>query len=231
MNRAKKLCAISTHVYTSAGIIFSFMAAQALISQDIRLFLLSLFAAVIIDGTDGPLARKCAIQDVLPNFDGAKLDDLIDYLTYVFLPCMGLVQFQVLPSGLTWIAVIPMLAGLYGFCQKNAKTSESFVGFPSYWNVIFLYLYILDMPPAGTLSILLLFSALTFVPLQYIYPNKTRWMQRTTLLLSVVYAAVIAFICFFPHSDWVREAVFISLFYPIYYLMVSFIHHYHYRPS
>jgi phosphatidylcholine synthase len=229
MPDAKKLCAAGTHLYTSTGIIFSFLATIALINQDIRIFLVSLFLAVIVDGTDGTLARKCSITEILPNFDGAKLDDLIDYLTYVFLPCMGLIQFKVLPSGLGWIAVIPMLASLYGFCQKNAKTNESFVGFPSYWNVIFLYLYILDMPSPGTIAALLIFSALTFVPLKYIYPSKTRWMQSTTLILSALYAAVIAGICFFPQSAWVREAAFISLVYPGYYLLISLIHHF--RPS
>lgn len=229
MSYAKKLCAVGTHLYTSTGIIFSFLATIALINQDIRIFLVSLFLAVIIDGTDGTLARKCAITEILPNFDGARLDDLIDYLTYVFLPCMGLIQFNVLPSGLGWIAVIPMLASLYGFCQTNAKTDESFVGFPSYWNVIFLYLYILDMPATGTVVALLLFSVLIFVPLKYIYPSKTRWMQSTTLILSALYAAVIAGICFFPQSDWVREAAFISLVYPGYYMLISVMHHF--RPS
>jgi len=229
MSYAKKLCAVGTHLYTSTGIIFSFLATIALINQDIRIFLVSLFLAVIIDGTDGTLARKCAITEILPNFDGSRLDDLIDYLTYVFLPCMGLIQFNVLPSGLGWIAVIPMLASLYGFCQTNAKTDESFVGFPSYWNVIFLYLYILDMPATGTVVALLFFSVLIFVPLKYIYPSKTRWMQSTTLILSALYAAVIAGICFFPQSEWVREAAFISLVYPGYYMLISVMHHF--RPS
>ncbi len=229
MGNGKKLCAVGTHLYTSTGIIFSFLATIGLINQDIRVFLVSLFIAVVIDATDGTLARKCAIKDILPNFDGARLDDLIDYLTYVFLPSVGLIQFNVLPSGLGWIAVIPMLASLYGFCQENAKTDESFVGFPSYWNVVFLYLYILDMPAGGTITALLLFSALTFVPLKYIYPSKTRWMQGTTLLLSTVYGAVIAMICIFPQSTWVHEAAIASLIYPGYYMLISIMHHF--RPT
>ena len=226
MYNAKKMCAIGTHLYTSTGIIFSFLATIALINQDIRVFLVSLFIAVIIDGTDGTLARKCAIKEILPNFDGARLDDLIDYLTYVFLPCVGLIQFNVLPSGLAWLAVIPMLASLYGFCQKNSKTEESFVGFPSYWNIIFLYLYILAMPTAGTIVALLFFSVLTFVPLKYVYPSKTRWLQSTTIMLSMLYAGIIALICFFPASDWVREAAFLSLIYPAYYMLISVLHHF-----
>jgi phosphatidylcholine synthase len=85
------------------------------------------------------------------------------------------------------------------------------------------------MPSPGTIAALLIFSALTFVPLKYIYPSKTRWMQSTTLILSALYAAVIAGICFFPQSAWVREAAFISLVYPGYYLLISLIHHF--RPS
>ena len=225
MHKTRKLCAAGIHFYTSTGIIFSFLAAMALINRDIHLFLLSLFIAVIIDATDGTLARKCSINEILPNFDGSLMDDLIDYLTYTFLPCVGLAQFNVLSQGWQWIAVIPMLASLYGFCQKNAKTDESFVGFPSYWNIIFIYLYILNISTAWTIIILMLFSALTFVPLHYIYPSKTRWMQGTTTLLSFFYALITALICFFPEANWSQNVALISLVYPAYYSIISIIHH------
>jgi phosphatidylcholine synthase len=226
MSNTQKMCAVGTHLYTSTGIILSFLAAIALINQDIRIFLVSLFVAVLIDATDGTLARKCAISEILPSFDGAKLDDLIDYLTYVFLPSVGLIQFNVLSSGKGWLAVIPMLASLYGFCQEDAKTDESFVGFPSYWNIIFLYLYVLDISTTWTIFTLLFFSFLIFVPLRYVYPTKTRWMQSTTILLSTLYAGLMAIICLFPHSDWVSGIAYLSLIYPGYYMLISIMHHF-----
>lgn len=226
MQTQHKLYALGIHLYTMSGIVFSFLATLALINQDIRVFLVSLFVAVIVDATDGTLARKFAISEIYPHFNGAKLDDLIDYLTYVFLPCMGLIQFNILQSGWEWMAVVPMLASLYGFCQENAKTDESFVGFPSYWNIVFLYLYVLEISSQVSIFTLLIFSLLIFVPLHYIYPTKTRFMKRTTITLSTLYAAAMAVVCLFPHAQGIYLAAGISLIYPAYYMLISLIHHF-----
>ncbi|ACV68433.1 CDP-alcohol phosphatidyltransferase family protein [Desulfohalobium retbaense] len=226
MLTSKKLWAAGTHLYTMSGVLFSLWATIALIEKDIGAFLLALFLAVVVDATDGTMARRLGIKEIYPNFDGAKLDDLIDYLTFVFLPCMGLIQFGILEPGWNWVAAVPMLASLYGFCQDNAKTEESFVGFPSYWNLVFLYLYVLEFPNTMAIGVLLFFSLLIFVPLHYIYPTKTRFMKRTTTLLSIGYGLLVAYVCLFPNTPSADTAAGMSLVFPAYYMSLSIIHHF-----
>ncbi|WP_034622287.1 CDP-alcohol phosphatidyltransferase family protein [Desulfovermiculus halophilus] len=221
----KKIIASAVHVYTSLGLVFAFTAALALITSDVKLFFISLWMTIVIDSTDGLLARYVGVKEILPHFDGRRLDDLIDFITYAFLPCVALVVFDVLPPSWEWVAVLPLLASAYGFSQDNAKTDESFVGFPSYWNVVFLYLYVLS--PSYWLVIVLLaaLSIFVFVPIHYIYPSKTKWLKNISLPLTGLYGVIYGIICIFMHADWIKELTLISLSYPVYYIVVSVMYH------
>ena len=115
---------------------------MALRAHDIQNFFIALWIAVVIDSSDGALARHFRVKIVLPSFNGRTMDDIIDYITYAFFPALALIEFEILPASLMWAATLPLLASLYGFSQERAKTSQSFVGFPSYWNVVFLFLYV-----------------------------------------------------------------------------------------
>ena len=48
----------------------------------------ALALAIFIDATDGWLARALRVKERLPFFDGGRLDDIVDYLTYVFVPVL-----------------------------------------------------------------------------------------------------------------------------------------------
>lgn len=220
-----KLLAGCVHLYTASGLVIALVAAMALKSHSIELFLSSLWLAVIVDSTDGFLARHYRVKQFLPGFSGRRLDDITDYITYVFLPVIGMIEFGVLPGSLWGIAVFPLLASGYGFCQDIAKTEESFVGFPSYWNILFIYFYLFRAPVGWVVILLLLCSVLVFVPIRYIYPSRTIWLQKTTLALSFIYGLLMAVICMFAQRHWIQPLVFVSLFYPVYYIVVSLFHH------
>ena len=105
-------------------------------------------AATIVDSTDGSLARKVRIKEVVPSFDGRRLDDIVDFLTYTFLPLLLIWRAGILPPGQEAWLFLPLLASAYGFCQVQAKTDDGyFLGFPSLWNVVALYLYMLPFGP------------------------------------------------------------------------------------
>src|SRR5207249_737286 len=116
-----------------------------------------MLVATLIDATDGTLARRVRIKEVLPGFDGRKLDDLVDFLTYTTLPLLLIWRAQLLPAGQDAWLLCPLLASAYGFCQVAAKTADGyFLGFPSLWNVVAFYLYVLhlqverhDVPQGG----------------------------------------------------------------------------------
>ena len=219
-----KLIAIGVHIYSSIGLLLALAATLALTNHNVQHFLVALWFAVLIDSSDGTLARYFMVTTTLPEFDGRRLEDIIDYLTYVFLPSLALVEFNLLPN-LTWIAALPLLASAYGFCQQKAKTEQSFVGFPSYWNVVFLYLYLFSFPAWLVTAIIALFSILVFVPIRYVYPSHTKWMQEVTLVLSIPYAIMVGVLCLYPNASWATGLAVISLFYPAYYAVISILHH------
>ena len=98
-------------------------------------------AHTIIDATDGTFARMVKVKEVLPHFDGRRLDDLIDFQTYTSLPLLLAWRAQLVPDGQEAWLLAPLIASAYGFCQVNAKTDDGyFLGFPSYWNIVVFYL-------------------------------------------------------------------------------------------
>src|SRR3954454_93695 len=146
------------HFYTALGLVCASGIAAALFhgGPDAFRWSFGLMAlATFIDATDGTLARKVRIKEVLPNFDGRKLDDITDFLTYTALPLVLVWRAGLLPPGLEWSLTVPLLASAYGFCQSAAKTDDGyFLGFPSLWNVVAFYLYALQLNPWVALAVL-----------------------------------------------------------------------------
>ena len=221
----KKIGAIFTHLYTGSGVLLAFWAALALYEKNISVFFITLWFTVIIDATDGTMARYFDVKKNAPFIDGAMMDNIVDFITYTFLPILAMVIFGILPANLTWVAFIPLGASLYGFTQTQAKADASFVGFPSYWNVLFLYLYILELPVVWTVVILIFLAAMTFVPIRYLYPSRTRWLQGMTLTLSVIWGMALIALCLYPDAAWAKQIAIISLYFPVYYAIISFLHH------
>jgi phosphatidylcholine synthase len=220
-----RAAAWGVHIYTACGLPLAFLAAIALARADARLFFLAMWTTCVIDATDGTLARRVKVREVLPTFDGRKLDDIVDYLTFVFLPVLALPALGILGPSLQWVSVLPLFASAYGFCQERAKTQESFVGFPSYWNVLVLYLYVLKPDPMVSAAILVVLSILVFVPIHYIYPSKARMLKRVTLGLGALWALLLIPLCFAPDGPWARTLALLSTPFPVYYLILSAVHH------
>jgi phosphatidylcholine synthase len=162
------------HLYTALGLVLAALIAVLLVQGGIAAFrwsFLLMVVATLIDATDGTLARKVGVKKVLPNFDGRKLDDITDFLTYTFLPLLLIWRAELLPAGTEGWLVLPLLASAYGFCQVSAKTDDGFfLGFPSLWNVVALYLYVLHLPGWLSLGIVIVLGLMTFVPSLYLYP-------------------------------------------------------------
>jgi phosphatidylcholine synthase len=211
------------HLYTALGAVVAFVTI-VLIEQlkfQEAFWLMSL--AVAIDATDGTLARVARVKELIPQFDGDRLEDIIDYANYVVVPCWFLLHANLLPAGDSlWLVSLPLLASAYGFCQKQAKTSDNFfLGFPSYWNIIVFYFFTLQSPPWINAFAILLLSILVFVPIKYIYPSRSPYFRALTNSLGGLWAlAVLAIIYLLPEPPpWL---VFVSLLFPAYYTALSF---------
>lgn len=180
-----------------------------------------MLVALAIDSVDGTLARAARVREVLPRFDGRRLDDMVDFLNYVIVPAVFLVAAGSLVSW-HW-AALPVLASAYGFSQEDAKTDDDFfLGFPSYWNVVALYLWLLGVPPWLGTACIVLFSVLVFVPFKYLYPSKMLRMRRTVVVAACLWLAAMVGGCVIPDLAVRRRLVEISLAFPALYLGLSF---------
>ena len=143
-----QLSAAAVHLYTASGAVLAFLIVLAAIQGDtVRALWLGL-AALVIDSTDGTLARRLRVSERMPWFDGRRLDDIVDYLTYVFAPIVLLWFGDYLPGGAigTTLAALPLLASSYQFCRVDAKTDDHFfLGFPSYWNIVAFYVIVFKL--------------------------------------------------------------------------------------
>ena len=218
-NRAR---AWFVHAYTAAGAVAAFAGTIAVFDGRYRDSFLCMIAATVIDATDGLLARAARVREALPGFDGSRLDDIVDYLTFVFLPVLLLFHAGLLPAG--WgggVASVVLLSSAYGFGSSDAKTTDHFfTGFPSYWNIVALYLYVAALSPAANGLILLVLSALVFVRIGYVYPSRTPVLRTLTILAGVVWGAVLLFIVLaLPERRTGLLAL--SLAYPAYYTGLS----------
>ena len=219
------IAAGAVHAYTAAGAVLALLIVQAAFEADVERALWLGLAALFIDGTDGMLARRLRVKERLPWFDGALLDNIVDYLTYVFAPAVLLLQAGYLPEG-SWgtvVAAVPLLASSYQFCRIDAKTDDHFfLGFPSYWNVVALYVVVLDLGPVVTTAAVVVFALLVAVPIGYIYPSRMGQLRTLTLALSALWAvSYIAMVVQLPDPSPLLVAL--SLTYVAYYLVLSLV--------
>jgi phosphatidylcholine synthase len=211
------------HFYTATGAVLAFAAALAAFEGRFRAAFLYLIVATAVDATDGLLARRAGIPQSTPGFDGARLDDIVDYLTFVFVPMLILQRAGDLPEG--WgigVAAAVLLASGYGFASLDAKTSDHFfTGFPSYWNIAALYLHAAGMPPSVNGIVLLVLVVMVFVRIGYVYPSRTPVLWGVTNALGAVWALLmVAVVWLLPSVP--RGLLIGSLFFPVYYIVLSF---------
>jgi phosphatidylcholine synthase len=230
----RKLLAWCVHAYTALGLIAAALILAAILDgqpASFRLAFALMLVATLIDATDGALARTARVKEVLPGFDGRRLDDLIDFQTFTTLPLLLIWRAGLLPPGTEVWLLVPLVASAYGFCQTHAKTADGyFLGFPSYWNIIAFYLYVWQLPGWLALVLVLFFALLTFVPLRYLYPTQRGRLNRWTNLLAVPWAVLLIVILMRLPAQTVdgRNAddatwwmCVGSAAYPVYYLVVS----------
>jgi phosphatidylcholine synthase len=229
----KKCLAWCAHAYTAFGLVAAAGIAVTIYFGDYSHAFMLMFLAVVVDATDGTFARAVKVKEVLPHFDGRRLDDLIDFHTYTTLPLFLIWRAHLLPHEWQIFLLAPLLASVYGFCQTNAKTEDGyFLGFPSYWNIIAFYLYVLEPPAWLSLTLLLFFAVMTFLPARYLYPTHRGRLNRVTNVLGAIWGLLLIVVLWrmpMTRVDGrnVDEVTFffalVSLLFPIYYLAASWI--------
>jgi phosphatidylcholine synthase len=230
-SQVRVVLAWSVHLYTALGLACAAGMAVLIFQGDEASFrgaFWLMFLATLIDATDGTLARKVHIKEVLPGFDGRRLDDLVDFLTYVALPLLLIWRAGLLPAGYEACLLVPLMASAYGFCQVSAKTDDGyFLGFPSYWNLVAFYLYVLRLPAWVGLAIVLGLALLTFVPSRYLYPTQRGRLNLLANILGAVWGLMLAGTLWaLGHPGGEEQAWQLgvaSLYFPVFYFAASWV--------
>jgi phosphatidylcholine synthase len=225
--RGERVRAYAVHVYTASGVVLAFLAAAETCAPepDPRRVFLWLALAVLVDATDGPLARRWRVKANAPLIDGRTIDDIVDYLTFTFLPLLLVWRMGWVPEpGWVWVAPA-LVASLFGFANAGAKDEGGgfFLGFPSYWNVVAFYAGIVAVRagPWPNALLLLALAVLTVLPVRFVYPNLAPRPWRLPLLLGAAawLALLLAMLPGYPHAPpWL---VWASLVYPAFYTILS----------
>jgi phosphatidylcholine synthase len=210
------------HLYTASGFVLVFLATQAIIDFDYRTAFFWLWLQVVVDATDGLLARRLRVADRIPWFDGGKLDDLVDYLAYVFVPALFVWRAALVPGGWTMgVAAAMLLASGYGFSRREAKTADHFfTGFPSYWNIVVFYLLVAGWSSSVNAAVLLAFVVLVFIPIRYVYPTRTPVLRPLTNVMGCLWGGLIL-LMLWQYPDVSKPVMWVSLAFPVYYFALS----------
>lgn len=213
----------AVHLFTASGVVLAFLAAAEICAPrpDPRRVFLLFAAATMVDALDGPLARRWRVKETAPQIDGRTIDDIVDFLTFTFLPLLLVWRMGWVPGpGVAWLAPA-LLASLLGFANREAKDEARgfFRGFPSYWNIAAFYAGFLS--PTANAVMFLALAALTVAPVWFIYPNLAPRPWKVPLLAGAFLWLVLAVLMLREYPDAPPWMIWLSLVYPAIYTAAS----------
>ncbi len=215
--RMKDLAAASVHLFTALGAVCGLLAALAAFDGAWASMFAWLGLALAIDGIDGTFARMANVEERLPRFSGERLDLVVDYITYVFVPALALLRGGYLTgTGGLVIAALILLSSLYHFSDLASKGEDySFIGFPALWNIVAFYVFALSPPGWFTYAVLMALVILTFVPMHWVHPTRVKRLRAVTLSITAAWsiAAIAAVWHGFPPPLWTQVILVIAAIY------------------
>ncbi len=218
----RRIAGFAVHAFTAGGAVCAFLATLATHEGNTRIAFFWLAVAVAVDAIDGFLARLTDVKTHVPEIDGARLDDIVDYMTFVLVPLFLLVRLGLLAGapGLA-AAILALLCSALRFVHTGAKTADHlFTGFPSYWNVVALYAYVFAFPAGATAGLVAVLAVLVLAPLRFIYPSRTVRLRRWSVGLGLLWAGLLLAVIAALPGRAVGLAT-LSLGYPFYYVAAS----------
>ena len=215
------------HIFTASGVIFAMIALQAVIDGRIRDGLLWLLLCQVIDGIDGPLARRIDVKIHVLKIDGNILDLVVDYVTCVIVPVAFLATTDLLPKNLeaALITLILMTSALW-FARCDQETTDFwFNGFPGSWNLVIPSFILLDTSQTQVLIFTIGFALLSLTNFKIPHLTKVKHLRSVTLPLSIIYLLGLTYLSWNyganPNSELQMLAQFILIAFPVYVLVIS----------
>jgi phosphatidylcholine synthase len=192
--KVAKAAGLSVHIFTASGGAVAVLALYAAIERRFDVCFAWLGLALFIDGIDGTLARAAKVEETAATIDGAVLDLVIDFLTYVLVPVVALWRSDLMPTSASfWIGLVVTIASALYFADTRMKTDDLwFRGFPATWNILVLYLFVLRPPWIVSAAVLLGAAGLMFAPIAFVHPLRVVRLRRLTIAIAVAWFAFAA---------------------------------------
>ena len=180
-----RAAAFSVHLFTALGGGVALLAQLEAVREHWAAMFAWLGIALVIDGLDGPIARRLDVVHVQPNWSGEVLDLVVDFVTYVFVPAYAITASGLLlPLAAPLLGIGIMVSSALYFADRRMKSDDNhFRGFPALWNAVAFYLFLLHMSPALSSLLVAILIALTFVPFHVLHPVRVVRLRRVTLSL------------------------------------------------
>lgn len=214
-----KYSAYGVHLLTAVGAALGLWSIILIYDGMYQNAMWILALAVLIDSVDGTLARKFHAKRYAPKIDGALMDNIIDFITWTVAPLFWVYATMNIPITVLLVCAV---GSILAFSHKESKTSDQFfLGFPSYWNIVVLYLYLLDLPVLYSSVILLLFAISTVVPVKFIYPTRTPYLKQVTIGLGAIFFIQLILLLYLFNESPVL-LIYSSFLFPVYYFGLSF---------
>ena len=187
--QVRQTAGYSVHLFTASGGAVAVLALYAAIDQKFAVMFGWLALALFIDGIDGTLARAAKVEEFAPIIDGAILDLVIDFLTYVLVPVIALWRSDLMPEPWSfWIGLVVVIGSAMYFADTRMKTKDNlFRGFPALWNVFIVYLFVFKLPAWFNAAAILVFVALMFAPIVFVHPLRVEKLRVPTISMTVLW--------------------------------------------
>ena len=200
--------AFSGHILTASGSFLAFLGVVAAAEHRFVDMFWWLGLALLVDGIDGPIARKVKVKEVLPNWSGDTLDNIIDYVTYVLLPAFALYQSGMIGQPWSFVAagLIVVSSAIY-YADMGMKTEEYFFsGFPVVWNMIVFSLFVIDASANVALAVVLVSVFLTFLPINFLHPVRVLRLRPLNLGIFLIWSLLgcAALLMHFETPAWIN---------------------------
>jgi phosphatidylcholine synthase len=209
--RTQRARGFAIHVFTASGAALALLAMIAAADRDWPATFLWLGVALIVDGVDGPLARRLQIEQGLPRWSGEILDLVVDFLTYVFVPAFAIAKSGLLPGVLAPLAaIVIVITGALYFADRDMKLPGNyFRGFPALWNVAAFYLLLLRPPSWVAVAGVGLLAIATFLRFPFIHPGRVRHLRALNIALLALWGVLALFTlaCDMAPGFWVTAAL------------------------
>jgi phosphatidylcholine synthase len=217
------------HLFTASAAFLGVMTLVEITQQEYIHAIWLMVITIVIDALDGAMARGVHVKSVLPRFDGALLDNIVDFLNYVVTPSFFLLfKPDMLPvDASVWIVLAITMTSAYQFCQSDAKTPDHFFkGFPCYWNIVVSYMFLFDTSMTFNTVVLSILCVLIFVPIKYVYPSRLDYLTDSKKLKILMHVfsfsygvSSVMMLWYYPVIH--RASLIFSIVYIIVYLWLS----------